>query len=102
VQHGKKHGGQPLKVDGGRSQQRLDVHILEAPTHGSSETLPGLGLPVEAFGSPAMATVEVLLLLCPTNAASTSSQQRWVIVADHHGLIAASFGQQSDAKEPRE
>ena len=71
----------------------LASYVPAVRTGGSSETVPGLDLPVQAFGSPAMATVEALLLLCPTNAAATSSQQRWVIVADHHGLIAASLGQ---------
>jgi hypothetical protein len=40
-----KSGGEPLQVDRGGGQERLDAHVLEPAAHGASQPVPSLGLP---------------------------------------------------------
>jgi hypothetical protein len=54
----KESGRQPLKIDGGRSQVGLDLHVGEAAPHRAREPMPRLGLAVEALGTPAMTLIE--------------------------------------------
>ena len=101
AQQANERGSQPLEVDGGRCQKRLDAHILQAPTHRSSEAMPSLGLAVKAFGTPAMTLIEATLVLSPTDSSAASPQQRRVIVADHQGLIAATLRQAEQREQSR-
>jgi hypothetical protein len=57
-----KSGREPLQVDRGGGQEGLDAHVLEPAPHRAGEPVPGLGLPMEAFGPPAVALVETRVL----------------------------------------
>jgi hypothetical protein len=57
-----KSGREPLQVDRGGGQEGLDAHVLEPAPHRAGEPVPALGLPMEAFGPPAVALVETRVL----------------------------------------
>jgi hypothetical protein len=58
----KKISGQALEVDCCGSQIGLDLHIGEAASYGARKAVPSLGLPMEAFGAPAMTLVEPAII----------------------------------------
>ncbi len=82
--------GQPLQVDRRRGEVGLDFHVGEAATNRAGKAELALRLSVNAFDQPAVAGIERLVLLTPLLAMASSSQQRWVIVAQHHRLVSAT------------
>ena len=87
----KKSGRQPLKVDGRRRQIGLDLHVGEAAPNGAREPVPSLGLTVEAFGAPAVTSVEPPILFGPSFATTTSPQQSRIVIAEHDRFVDASL-----------
>ena len=57
--------GQPLEVDGGGGEQGLYVHVFEAASGGSGNSVEGFGQPVRALDPPAVAGIEAGFGLTP-------------------------------------
>ena len=83
--------GEPLEVDRGGGQERLDTHVLESAADGAGETVPGLRLAVEALRAPAVALVQSLILVAPVLPPTTSAKQRRIVMADDDCLVGAAL-----------
>lgn len=85
--------GEPLEVDGGRREEGLDAHVLQAAPNRSAQLVPGFRLAMKAFRAPAVALVEPGVGLGPAVLAAAGAQKGGVVVADHHSLVGPPLGQ---------
>jgi hypothetical protein len=65
-QNGEECGREPLQVDSGGDQERLDAHVLSATPYGASETVPSLGFAMDALDPPPMPPIEIVFILAPS------------------------------------
>lgn len=92
-----KSGREPLEVDGRRREEGLDAHVVEAATDGPRKAVPGLGLAMDAFHSPAVALVKARLPLSPPKPLAPRAQKRGVIYIEDHDPGVA---RRADAARP--
>lgn len=88
-----KGGGEPLEVDRSGGEEGLNAHVVETSAHGPCQPVPSLRLAVKALGSPAVTSVQSIVLRAPAIASAPGAQQGRVIVDDHQGLGDARRGQ---------
>ena len=86
----KESGRQPLKIDGGRRQVGLDLHVGEAAPHRARERMPRLGLAVEALGTPAMTLIDPLVFFGPVQSAAAGAEQSRISITDDDSLVDPS------------
>lgn len=58
---------------------RSGMRVVETASDGTRETLPGLGLAMDALDAPAMPLIETLLPLAPLNPLAPRSQEGQMI-----------------------
>ena len=70
-------------------QVGLDFHVVETAPDSAPEPVPGLGLAVEALGTPKVTLVQPLIVLAPPCTPTPSPEQRRVVMRDDHLLVDA-------------